>query len=89
MRLKVSALPKNPSLPHHFVRRNIRGCRGSSPAARGSRDEARTIADKHVIVGNSSYEPIPAGGSLAAPVDSTRIATVLVPIGADCGLTVP
>ena len=64
MRLKVSALPKNPSLPHHIVRRNIRGCRGSSPAARGSRDEARAIADKHVIFGNSFYEPLPIGGFL-------------------------
>ena len=50
---------------------------------------AEAVPDKHVFVGNSSYEPIPAGGSLAAPVDSTRISTVFVPIGADCGLTVP
>ena len=56
-------------------------------------DVSRSFHDKHVIVGNSFYEPLPGGGSPTAPTVSTRITTGFAPIGVDFAppgtLTVP
>ena len=81
--------PEKPisAVSHH--KQIVSGLSWTNPDKTKFVGEAGAIPDKHVIFGKNSYEPIPAGGSPAAPADSTRIFTAIVPIGADCGLTVP